>query len=70
MCEVDVLAEADGLLAPREIKSGTTLAGDRFKAINQWSTLAERDRMVAIMMVDVDGDHEGVVQELGGHEGG
>ena len=38
--EVDVLAEAAGRLYPLEIKSGTTLADDWFKAINSWRKLA------------------------------
>lgn len=38
--EIDVLAEAGGRLWPLEIKSGTTLADDWFKAIKRWSKLA------------------------------
>ncbi len=35
-----MLAEMAGRLCPLEIKSGTTLADDWFKAINRWSKLA------------------------------
>jgi hypothetical protein len=41
--EVDVIVEQADKLQPIEIKSGATLTGDWFKAMNQWLKLAGKD---------------------------
>ncbi len=39
--EVDFLIEKEGQLIPLEVKSGTTLATDSLRGLNQWKTLSE-----------------------------